>query len=535
MKRILSVLLAGMMIASMTVVSVNAFVPTREVTYTASDVLIEQKYDGQSSDFTDTDNTDNYFVGPNIKTVSTTVLPAKRLSYTVEFDVYLNQTYDFTGYMYRAIFGAKGRNDNGLYALALPLYGMEKDVIRTFKFDINEAGNDTAATFANVMYKDANDSDWTILSERGAYNDASGNEDTTYRGWSAPHAHITSRLDDSKLTLGCTSFYGTGGFEKTICAVFNNVRIKTKGTSTIGAAYTTNGLLNTEDFETAPGFNSNTNVILKAEKEDSGNTYYTLAADAAAISATAASGSAMVYASYGSNVGFVEPNSVVTVDLRCDYEYAPFYIWDTNNGYEFAIGILGKADGNWYTYKIEIGDCTGKSIYANFAELVKIYRKPRGAADSAYVQLINGADTDSTQYDSSVFPDAEFIYQSGYGSGIKRFGMGFLGHKTSNTEKELKMKYSVDNLQIRKNAAYSGVYTKEGANLFVDTNEDAETVFMASYDGGRMVDVDFKALDGADNNAQLAVTEGSSASKIFIWNLEEDGAPVILAAPIEIQ
>ena len=75
------------------------------------------------------------------------------------------------------------------------------------------------------------------------------------------------------------------------------------------------------------------------------------------------------------------------------------------------------------------------------------------------------------------------------------------------------------NFQIRENAAYTGTYSDGAAELYVDTNENTELVFVATYEGKTCKDIDFVKLDGSNNKAELAVdAKDGCATKLFIWD-----------------
>jgi len=169
----------------------------------------------------------------------------------------------------------------------------------------------------------------------------------------------------------------------------------------------------------------------------------------------------------------------------------------------------------WYTYKIVVLDDIRMD---NDTHGLSVSRKLRGAADSTYTALESG-----TGYWANSIP-------SGTSTGAIAIGAYLNSTHALNVPH-----FSFDNLQIREKVAYSNApLSKSAATLFVETEEPTETVVMASYTGGRLVDVAFENLDGATNNAELSVTAGDDATRIFIWNGFAEGKP-ILGNPIEIQ
>ncbi len=200
---------------------------------------------------------------------------------------------------------------------------------------------------------------------------------------------------------------------------------------------------------------------------------------------------------------------------------------------DLGIAIVGKADETWYTYKIVVGDFDGsKSFSDNHHEFVKVYRKVRGDADSQYEELM--ALRTPTRYTSADLEGVDYLYKATYTGMADRLALGYYNARMDEDD-DLKAasEYSLDNLQFAEELAYSGYVTKTDAEIYVDSNEDIESVVLASYDeNGVMIDVDFAELSGGTNLADLNIKAGNT-TKLFIWSNLAGGKP-LLGNPIEI-
>ncbi len=552
MKKLLSILLVGLMVASVFVVPASAFVPVREVTYTGAATLINQSYDGTSTDFitglpstmgfANSDAKGSSVVGPNVCLTSTTVLPTGAISYTLEFDVMLNLDYTATTGAFNGIFiSSRGAN----YGFTFPLYGMKAGVPRSFKITVDESKT-VWNEYTTMQFKDQDDSEWTSVICSGTYT--SSDAKWQYRAWTPAaggdnvdtHNHAAAWYSaDHDFTLGARIFNGDPGFGgETIRVTFDNIKLTKDAGAIVGSNYAvTNGLIYTEDFDGAVTLASaDANGKVTKAGEDSGNGYAVLAyADSLKPGSTTGGTATSVYADI--TTGLIVPNSTITFDAKWIDGTSPlvFYATNSDNTKKFALGIVGK-DANWYTYKIELGDFSNKT-FTDDASLLKVYKKARGAADSTYQELTNSWNLADNQYSPGNKDLYDYCYyKDATHTGGNKTGFGYYGFRVNDfAVGEHATTWGIDNLQVRNNVAYSGSYDKDSAVLFIDTPEVNETVIMASYDNsGALVDVDFANLDGATNEADLAVTAGNAATQIFVWNSLTGGKP-ILANPITIQ
>jgi len=201
---------------------------------------------------------------------------------------------------------------------------------------------------------------------------------------------------------------------------------------------------------------------------------------------------------------------------------------------DLGIAIPGEADDTWYTYRITVGDFNGSKSFAdNHDEFVKVYRKVRGEADSQYVEL-TGIKAPSI-YTLADIENIDYMYCSGFSTLADMLFLGYYNAKLSEKKsEEVKTEYSIDNLQIGDDLAYSGTVTATDAEIFVDSLEAVESVMLASYDEkGRLIDIDFAELDGGTNFADLNI-KSASITKLFIWSGLTGGKP-LLGMPVEIK
>ncbi len=236
------------------------------------------------------------------------------------------------------------------------------------------------------------------------------------------------------------------------------------------------GTFYSTDFESGFTPLTSVNMMARVKKTEGENTYYEVKAnDTAIIQIMNVSQDA------------IASNSVITFDVRCDNNSAPLYVYSNTSAGWLAVGVVGDVDNTWYTYKIEVGDYTGQSLYDNHATLVKVYKKECGAADSTYVQLTNGFDNASSTWNKNV--DCEYVYAKTTGTNNAKTGMGYLFYRATDTDK-MSAQYSIDNFAIiKKNTVTSkkATFVEDSGNITptfptVSGCEAAATAITAVYD-----------------------------------------------------
>ncbi len=533
MKKFLSILLTAMMLASVLIVPANAFVPTRNVDR-VSNVFINQDYSDTTTNtaFTIIDadfNKEVIGAGDTTFDVVDEAMQITNAGYssfavfadfakaipdgldkiTLEFDVTtLAKVADSlpSGAKYGVYFTTKG-----LYAakpemvieIGIDLSSYAANETGTYKVEfypgdaLQNADGPTYGTAAAVWRKNSSGGyDQLTRHSQFKSNGFTVNADGTFNGKS--FAEYNDKYD---ATLGCRRIEGTGAIAN-IPVKLDNIKFYAADEVTIENYSSVSGLKYTNDAESAfvDGIVPNTSQISVSEATENGNGYYVLKplADNAVQVGLAMDN----YLDYG---------QTLTFDLRSDNEGSKSLkilgFNATRDARIVNILINGLTANKWYSYKIVIGNSSNDIV---------VYRKDRGAADSTYVVI---PENSGWEKDSAGIGSFKGLY----------LGFRTAGGAYANTQ------YSIDNVQVRDSIAYAGNLSKTDATLVIDTPENNETVFMASYDGSRLVDVDFKTLDGGDNKAELSVAAGTAATKIFVWNLAEDGTTDIIMTPIEIQ
>ena len=206
------------------------------------------------------------------------------------------------------------------------------------------------------------------------------------------------------------------------------------------------------DFESGFNFTNTTNLDVRASLEEgveaNGNKYQVIIGNAA---------NSVQALDLDQNP--VLTNSVITFDAYCYNNSAPitFYsdTWSSSGQTTLtqlvlSFGIKDGEVGNWYTYKIEVGYYTGMQLTNDHTNCVKVYRKARGAADSAYVGPLTGEY--NTKWSKTVSSD--YVYYGSTGSSWSKTGIGYLFHSSKITEANKgNAKYAVDNFAILRQAS----------------------------------------------------------------------------------
>ena len=552
MKKLLSIMLTVVMLASVFAISASAFVPTRVTTVVPETYPLNETFDNAetaafASITTKTSTVENGYLKVDAATkYGVTDLNAPDIAsftadkYTVEFTVRKSGDTYIEGDMNYVIgFGicrAKNANDDAFkkFGLVMPFGDLDNGVTRTYKFTVDETAASTMAAFSNVSVQDGDAAPQTL---------------TRSSSWTAGHwqeEKYSNYIGVSTSGFSIRTVHGTSDTHGDLVLYVESVKITVPSSSSSTDYAVNEGVHYTIDFETEDSnfvpyiATKNEEEVLTTIETENNNTYYTLTPNA---NRTLSS-----YAMYDSNHAManlqntLRPNTTITFDLKCNTKGIPFTIIagrnDTLDLAPLSVAICGTADSTWYTYKIEVGNFTADTDLSTDTTMTKVYRKVRGAADSTYTEL-NGVATKYSITDTTV-NSYDYILGTGYSKNPNgRINFGYLPLRYDIDAAVVNAtSFSVDNIQFKNSGlAYTGSYSKTGAELYVDTNEETEAVIMASYDAGDILkDVKFVNLTGgSDNLAEISgLTEGTAATKLYIWNSLVGGKP-ILADPVVIQ
>lgn len=183
-------------------------------------------------------------------------------------------------------------------------------------------------------------------------------------------------------------------------------------------------------------------ILLTEHTEDNGNTYWELSPnpDRAFFNY-----SFMDNRSHSSQYAdMLLPGAVITFDLQCVTEGIPFWVLISRPAGEayrgskvdtLSVGIIGSADGNWYTYKIEVGDYDGNSTFEKDNSLYTVSRKLRDDETSEFEVLTKFA-TYSTFAWKEDLEGKDYTYINAYGSSpantVNCIHLGYLPYRVRN-------------------------------------------------------------------------------------------------------
>ncbi|MBQ9757488.1 MAG: hypothetical protein IJW15_03620 [Clostridia bacterium] len=597
MKKLLSILLTGVMLVSVFAISASAFVPERVITVVPAQDIIVQNFDGTNeTDFTASSTTN--FISPTVRdgvlkieatsnsamgygfgVVSAT--EPTTTSYTVEFDIKKTAgVVDAADTGYSVMLGMhlpKYANHAalGAFAFLLPISDLAVGSTRSFYLEIDEsvalnATSDqvektTVSGAVNIApvakYKDDNGS-WVAMTKASTISStnfkvvagaADHNDGVPSSAW-------ISNIYATGINIGARRFSGSTDYRDNRFEL-DNIKFATLPSTSESDLAIKSGVNYSQDFDAGLGnFVDANGITYEAKTESDGNTFYRLSAsDLVAYASN--TGAASIYSTINNTnaevLNIAAPNSTITLDVRYVTKGAPLtiligkskdYYEDTTLGKRpIALGLFPRELDKWYTYKIVLGNFATSDDINNF---IDVYVKERGAADSTYTLLENKLDIGndrgilvwndpSSAYNMDSY---DYGYKNGWTSPDdgKNVHIGFntltLQNASWTTDVISATVTDIDNFQATTGCAITGSYADGAAELYVDTNEEKETVIVASYDTGDILkDVKFVELTGgADNEAELNVTVGTAATKLYVWNSLVGGKP-ILANPITLQ
>ncbi len=187
---------------------------------------------------------------------------------------------------------------------------------------------------------------------------------------------------------------------------------------------------------------STQDILLTEHTEDNGNTYWELSPNPDRQNFNYSFMDNRAHASQYADMLF--PGAVITFDLQCVTEGVPFWILVSRPaGSEYrgsandtlSVGIIGDADGNWYTYKIEVGNYNGSSSFASNNSLYTVSRKLRDDADAEF-EVLTGFATYSTFAWKEDLEGKDYTYINAYGSSptntVNCIHIGYLPYRVRN-------------------------------------------------------------------------------------------------------
>jgi len=566
MKKLLSILLTGVMLVSVFAISASAFVPTRVTTVIPETYPLNETFDNAEtaafvSTTTKAATVENGYIKVDASNkYGVTDLNAPDIAsftadkYTVEFtvrksgDTYIESDKDYTiGF---GICRAKNESSSVFkkFGIIMPIGDLDNDVTRTYKFTVDETAASGQAAFSNVTIQDGSAAAQTL---------------THSNSWTAGHwdnETASNYIGVSTSGFSIRTVHGTSDTHGDLVLYVESVKITVPGSSSTTDLAIKNGVNYSQDFDAGLGnFVESCNISNEAMTESDGNTFYRLSAsDMMAWSGSQAQSSTSEKLNTGYSrldntsaeiLNIAAPNSTITLDVRYVTKGAPLtlliakdanYYENANPGKRpIALGLFPRSINTWYTYKVEIGNYTQKSDDIN--NFINVYVKERGAADSTYT-LLTGVDMGNLDVVSVSDMDSYgYGYKNGWTSpdNGQYVAIGFTSYTLQDTSWTTDVISAtvtdIDNFQATTGCAITGSYADGAAELYVDTNETKETVIIASYDAdGALVDIAFADLTGgSDNKAELSITEGAT-NTLYVWNSLAGGKP-ILTNPATLQ
>ncbi len=335
MKRLLSSFLAVMLVVLC--VPVNAFILQGNVKYSPDVVELNQNFSGSVDDFTvgTTIEDESYgqaevtgdklkVANPQFNLGSNLDLGANKTKYVLEFSVSTEEDYKTTdtsktNYSLYWYAPNRGANNSG-YGVTIPFESINAGVIRTYQLTINESATTATSIFEKVLVKEGN----------GEYRQLGVTFDVDKLKLPATncYAEFSPRYLDAnefKFYLGGKAFAG-GSFdwnmpyEKAPVFLFDDIKINTYKLVQGNTHNLTklDGISYSEDFQDAPDdFSATDNLSATQNTDKDGNSYYTLQLNEEDA----------VFSSWSQDIGsLLQPNTTITLDLKCETEGMPFLI-----------------------------------------------------------------------------------------------------------------------------------------------------------------------------------------------------------------
>lgn len=361
MKRLLSsFLVIALVVLS---VPVYAFIPQGNVKYSPDVVELNQDFEGQLSDFTTGTTVEDESYGqaevtggklkvsnPQFNLGSNLDLGKNKTKYILQFSVSTEEDYkttDTLGKNYSLYWYAPGRGaNNSGYGITIPFESISGGVVRTYQLTINESATTATSVFEKVLVKDGD----------GEYRKLG----VTFNAEKLPstncHAEFSPKYlnaSEYKFYLGGKTFAGgsligwNAPYEKAPVFFFDGIKVNTYKLVEGNGLNVNNlsGISYSENFDNIDDF-TQSNVSVTQNSEKNGNSYYT-------IKPTGDENTA-VSNLHESTPNLLQPNTTITLDLKCETEGAPFLI------------SVGKPSA-FQTINEEKSISYGTTVYATFS------------------------------------------------------------------------------------------------------------------------------------------------------------------------
>lgn len=538
MKRILSIILATMMLVSLFAVNASAFISTTYTDYVGREIFLDQdfsnaeKLDFAAGTYGSTTVEDGCVTlhSPTstvLHVSSPTGVPADTTKWTLEFDVRRNSDFADTSY-YGVMFSCnksayKGDEEKIAnyienYGIYIPLMKNEKDEWYTYRISFDEdaviekvdwATETYPSNIPNTLskyivtkaeYKKAGDTTWTTMRTDKSWNSLQGQSRALVRNQANGYAFQGYPVEVDGETVNTanemsfvfrsphSSYYATE--EETAAASFSldNIRTMVPGVETVIDKPISTGAVHLT--ASAPAVPDATNYVGKNMYNNFNFTTPTSAP---------AAGETKLYS--------------MTFDARNTVQGMPlmFHMGGTAYCANLTICPTDIIGTDWYSYKIDYFESETQST------VTRVLRKPRGGSEYEWKLVSNKYDWE--------FGDEFWTYgtPSGGKNCIRIFYYKDVEAASIPNTDLTKTVWEVENLQVTSNVV-AGFANAENGTLSVDAEIAATAgeafVTLAVYgEDNRLKDIDFVNLNGGVGPLDLTAdyADGDDA-KLIIWD-----------------
>lgn len=549
MKKVLSVILATIMLVSLFAVNASAM-----ISKTYQDVMLSQDF----SDETKLDFTAGTYGKTTVAdgcvtlhTPSSTVLHVSsptavdETNWTLEFDVRRNSDFADTSY-YGVIFtcnksaykGVQDKIDNYIenYGIYIPLMQNEKNVWYTYRITFDEqavidgiiemgdkgyANGYASYLVTKAEYKKAGDSSWTTINDNKGWESVQGQARSLVRnqgnGYGFKGYPITvdgetvNTANEMSFVFRSPHSSYKATEEEEAAANFSLDNIKTYAAIEPEYPLTAGNILLSKENASVPDA---TNYV--------GNNMYTTNVLTTALDAPVVDAAGNLVSASNLTVTFDAKNTVQGLPIM-------IHIGGTAKCNGLTICPNDTIGTDWYSYKIVCSE-TNKGM-----NIHEVFRKPTGS-DADYERMkVSG------KY-GYVAGDEFWAYgtPSGGKNDIRIFYYPETASAAVADTDPTKTVWEIENLQVTDDAVVAGSATVENGQITVnaDTVVSANSAMytLAVYDNeGRLIDValENRASGIGEINLSADFVDGNSAN-LMIWNVTATGLTAPRIAPIDV-
>ncbi len=414
MKKLLSSFLVMTVILAMLSTPAGAFVPQGAVKYSPDVVRLNQDFSGALTDFTvgtDTEESSGTaevvsgkirVENPAFNLGSNLDLGKGKTKYVLEFSVSSEKDYTVTDtentnyslYWYAPNRGVAGSG----YGITIPYDSLSANTVRTYKMVINESATTATAVCEKAFVQDG---DGEIRQLAVAFDGLKLPATRCYADFSPKYLDAS----EYKFYLGGKAFAG-GTFEWNMPYAdapvldFDNIKINTYKLVAGNTPNQSHGISYSEDFEDAPDGFSVTNVDAVQKTEENGNSYYSIKSNSESATLS----------SWGKTITpLLQPNTTITLDLKCETEGMPFLI---HVGRPSTLEKMNAGDSLSYGSKV-MATATLNST-AETASTVQFYvnGQPYGSRDANFTKNIQGLKIGTNTILTKIYCESGLIVQS---------------------------------------------------------------------------------------------------------------------------